>query len=391
MSKAKRNLLWRDAFLCTCLTSAVTLFFYFLFVNVSFLDPFEKAFEDFSFNDLYYSEGFYEPVTTKEIVLVNVKQAGRFELAQAIQQVAQANPKVIGIDLVFRDLKEPYADSLLREALQLPRVVTAFYSDDTAIVTNHDYFRGADAREGFVNLDQPDGGRVIREFTGMRNGEGGMEWSFPARLAALADEGEAGKVDVQLLFHPKPIDYQIGNQQFLTLDIDEVLQSESLPVVENAVVIFGYLGTPTGNPNDIEDKHFTPMNPAIAGRSAPDMYGVEIHGNITYMLLHNRFLMGIPTWVVYLVAFLCCMLSIKGAMQLYVRNEFWFDILAKVIQLSLSVILVYLTLLLLKSGIHVRITPVLILVLLGFEMIGYYEYLVVYLKKRYSWESYLLD
>src|SRR3546814_206396 len=151
----------------------------------------------------------------------------------------------------------------------------------------------------------------------------------------------------------RPIDYRIGSQQFLTLDIDDVLQSETLPVVKDAIVIFGYLGTPTGNPHDIEDKHFTPMNPSLAGRSAPDMYGVEIHGNIVYMLLHSRLLMDIPTWVVYLAAFLCCMLAVKGGMQLYVRNEFLFDILAKIIQLSLSVALVYVTLLLLKSGVYV--------------------------------------
>src|SRR3546814_642459 len=157
MNKTKRYLLWRDAFGCACLTSAVTLFFHFLFVNVSFLDPFEKAFEDFSFNDLYYSEGFYDRATTKEIVLVNVEQAGRFEIAQAIEQVVRSDPKAIGIDLLFKDLKEPYSDSLLRNALHLPGIVTACYQEDTAMVINHEYFRSASQARGFVNLEQPDG------------------------------------------------------------------------------------------------------------------------------------------------------------------------------------------------------------------------------------------
>ena len=365
------------------------MFFYFLFVNVSFLDPFEKAFEDFSFNDLYYAEGFYDRATTKDVVLVNVKHAGRFEIAQAIEQVVQSDPKAIGIDLLFKELKEPYSDSLLREALSRPQVVTAFYHEDTATVASHAYFRRDRAMAGFVNLDQPDGGRVIRAFNAVEAGADTV-FSFAARLVAVAGRSAMGG-NLERLSHTRPIDYRIGSQQFLTLDIDDIIQGDPLPVVEDAIVIFGYLGTPTGNPNDIEDKHFTPMNAAIAGRSVPDMYGVEIHGNIVYMLLHNRLLLGIPAWVVYLVAFLCCMLAVKFGMQLYVRNEFLFDILAKIIQLSLSVMLVYCSLLLLKSGIYVRITPVLILVLLGFEMIGYYEYLVVYLKKRYSWKSYLLD
>src|SRR5690606_12474635 len=125
----RRYLLWRDAFLCACLTSGVALFFYVLFVNVSFLDPFEKAFEDFSFNDLYYAEGFYDRVTTKDIVMVNVQHAGRFEIAQAIKAVSQSHPSAIGIDLVFKARKEPYSDSLLRDALRLPGVVTAYYQE----------------------------------------------------------------------------------------------------------------------------------------------------------------------------------------------------------------------------------------------------------------------
>jgi len=389
MNKTKHYLLWRDAFLCTCLTGTVALVFYLLFVNVSFLDPFEQAFEDFSFNDLYYSEGFYDQVTSKEIVLVNVKQAGRFEIAQALQHIAEAQPRAIGIDLLFKELKEPYSDSLLREALSHPRVVAAFYWEDTAAVASHPYFRERFAHEGFVNLDQPDGGRVIREFLGVK-ANGDTSVSLGVRLAGLAGK-EPDPGTLERLSRSQPIDYRIPSQGFLTLDIDDVLQSESLPVVKDAIVIFGYLGTPTGNANDIEDKHFTPMNTSIAGRSVPDMYGVEIHGNIAYMLLHSRFVMGIPDGLVYLAAFLFCLLVVKGGMQLYVRNEFAFDILAKIIQLSLSVILVYFALLLLKSGIYVRVTPVLIWVLLGLEMIGYYEYLVVYLQKRFAWKSYLLD
>src|SRR5690606_34396995 len=192
----------------------VALFFCVLFVNVSFLDPFEKAFEDFSFNDLYYSEGFYEKTTTKEIIMVNVQHASRFEIAQAIQQVSQSQPQAIGIDLLFKELKEPYSDSLLRDALYLPRVVTASYLDDTAMVVNHDYFRSASETTGFVNLDQPDGGRVIREFNSAQIADDTL-FSFAAQLVAVA--GNSVKADpINRLSQYRPIDYRIGSQQFLT-------------------------------------------------------------------------------------------------------------------------------------------------------------------------------
>src|SRR3546814_17338852 len=69
---------------------------------------------------------------------------------------------------IFKDLKEPCSDSLLLNALHLPGIVTACYQEDTAMVINHEYFRSASQARGFVNLDQPDGGRVIREFSGVQ-------------------------------------------------------------------------------------------------------------------------------------------------------------------------------------------------------------------------------
>src|SRR3546814_17657651 len=104
------------------------------------------------------------------------------------------------------------------------------------MVINHEYFRSASQARGFVNLDQPDGGRVIREFSGVQI-TGDTLLSFAVQLVTVA--GNHVKADdMERLSQYRPIDYRIGSQQFLTLDIADVLQSETLPVVKDAIVIF---------------------------------------------------------------------------------------------------------------------------------------------------------
>ena len=78
-------------------------------------------------------------------------------------------------------------------------------------------------------------------------------------------------------------------------------------------------------------------------------------------------------------------------MRLYKRSSLAYDVLIKIIQLVISIVYLYLALKLLKLNVYVFITPILVLTLFGLEMIDFYVYLVDYLKKRFKWDSYLLD
>ena len=129
MKALKNKLLWRDTFLCTLFTLAFAGFFLLLFVNLSVLDPFYKAFKDFSFTDIYYSKGFYKDTKVDDVIIVNIKHHNRFEIAQAINKVAEQNPKVIGLDIVFKDRKEPFLDSVLRASLTNNKnIVTSYFA-----------------------------------------------------------------------------------------------------------------------------------------------------------------------------------------------------------------------------------------------------------------------
>lgn len=389
MFRIRNELLWRDTLLCTILTYIVSGLFLLLFINLSVLDPFYKAFKDFSFTDIYYSKKFYKDSRVSDIILVNVQQQDRYTIAQTIDKVALQNPKVIGLDMVFKDRKQHFIDSILKTTLaKHNNIVTSYYSEADSIIRNDAYFISDFDIEGYINVNLSNQDAVIRDFVGVDPNKENA-YSFATQVALTS-----GEFSIENASHYQeriPINY-IGNKEtFLSFDMDEILASETIPAMNDAIVLFGYLGTPTGNEFDIEDRHFTPLNPKFAGRSTPDMFGVVIHANIVNMLTQANFITKVPKSFIYIFAFIISFFAIMYGIKLYKRSNLAYDILIKLVQLTLSIMLLYLALLLLKQNIYVFITPILVLTLFGLEMINFYAYLIDYLKKRFEWKSYLLE
>ena len=381
-NKLKLSLIWLDAVWCTLFTLIIAGLFYLLFVNITFLDPFEKAFEDFSFTDLYYSKLKSEEAITPNIILVNVEHEDRFAIAQAIHIISLENPKAIGLDLLFKELKTPFTDSILKTELsQHKNLVTAYYHTDSSVVKNHPFFKSETEKSGYINFDQEES-NVIRDFEGTDE-EGNLSFVVQlAKVSGFIDSDE--KLDK--LEGRMPINYTGNSDQFLTVTISELLDLQEFPAAKDAVVIFGYLGTPTGNVNDIEDKHFTPLNPKFAGRSVPDMYGVVIHANILKMFMNKNFITKIPKSVVWILAILFCYVCCLISLKLEQKSEFLFDLLKKLLVFIVAVLFLYLALLLIKSNIHLDVSIILILTLLGVEMVEFYIYLMRYLKSKGIWK-----
>ncbi|WP_426430613.1 CHASE2 domain-containing protein [Winogradskyella sp. HB-48] len=389
MKKILHNkLLYRDALLCTVMTFVVAGLLYFAFVNLSILDPFERAFKDFKFTDIFYSKRFNKEQRNDKIIIVNIKHSDRFQIAEAINTIAEQNPKVIGLDIIFKERKQEFIDSILKNTLHRhENIVTAYFNDNDSIINNHDYFKLNAEKKGFINLNLKGQNTVIREFIGVK-GEDEKEYSFATKIALEADF-ITEEYALKELKKPIPINY-IGNKDvFLNFEIEEVLSSDKIPAFKDAVVLLGYLSD--GNEAyDIEDKHFTPLNEAWVGRATPDTYGVVIHANILNMLSQKSLMYRISVFSTYVLAFVLCFFSIFFGMKIYKRNSFVFDITEKLVQLIISVVFLYLALVLLQVNIYINVVPIILLCLLGLEMIDYYEHLVIQLNKKYGWESHLL-
>jgi CHASE2 domain-containing sensor protein len=391
MEKPKVSLLYKDAFLCTILTFIIAGVLYFTFVNLSFLDPFEKAFKDFKFTDVFYSERFKPEERNSKIVLVNVKHANRFQISQAIDKVAQNQPRVIGLDIIFKERKLAFTDSLLQTTIRNNKaIITSYFWDDDKRVENDSFFLSDVVKEGFINLNLKKQNSVIRDFVGVQNYANGNEFSFATKMAI-----EAGYITKtfaeEKLKHRLPINYIGDKDVFFNFSIKEILDSNTIPALKDAIIIFGYLGDNANTDFDIEDKHFTPLNKAWVGRSVPDTYGVTVHANILNMFMKKGLIYKLPNFFVYLFSFVFCFFTIAFAMKIYKRNEFVFDLSERLLQLIISVVLLYLALELLKVNIVVNTVPIILLSILGIELVDYYMYLITYINKKMKWKSYLLQ
>lgn len=221
--------------------------------------------------------------------------------------------------------------------------------------------------------------------------------SFAVQVAITSNDFDIIKSKEKITKH-LPINF-IGNiynkddnnNSFLVFDIDEILSKSTIPVLKNAIVLFGYLGNPTANSFDIEDKYFSPLNSKFAGKTIPDMHGVVIHANVISMIMNKGFLKIFPKFFTYLLAFFISFYVILFAMKIYNKNTFIYAISIKAYQLIFSIIIVFIAFALLNWNIYINILPILVFTLLGLEMIGYYVHLLKYLKKRFKWKSQLLD
>ena len=180
------KILFRDAFFCTIMTFIVAGILYFAFVNLSILDPFEKAFKDFKFTDIFYSERINKDQRNNKIVIVNIKHADRFQIAQVIDKIDAQGPSVIGLDIIFEDRKSEFIDSILKSSLASAKsLVTAYFHENDSVVNNHDYFQFNGETKGYINLDLEGQNSVIRNFLGVK-GDNNNEYAFATQLALKA-------------------------------------------------------------------------------------------------------------------------------------------------------------------------------------------------------------
>lgn len=386
MSNRKWSYLWLDALFCTIFSFIIAGILYLVVINVSILDPFNKAFTDFNFTDIYFSK-FLNKKVSNDVIIVNIKHDDRYQIALAIEKVAKQNPKSIGLDIIFKDLKNSYIDSVLKNSFEKHHnLIFSFYRNDSTLVKNHSYFNTHYNDEGYINVNLGNQNATIRNFKGATENS----FSFATKIAIKSgyinnDEANA------ILKSEMPINYFGDMNSFLHFDIDEILSANSIPAMNNAIVLFGYLGTPTGNIYDIEDKHFTPLNSSIVGRSTPDMFGVIVQANIIKMLIQNNFITKIPRFFSFLIAFVLCFFFTLIGLRLLKKNKLIYDLTIKILQLLISIILLYISLALIKVNINIQITPILVLSVIGLGMIKFYKHFLNFLNKRFKWKSQFLD
>lgn len=373
--KVKSNI-WIDSILATVFIYV----FMFIIQNISTfrifdaLDPIGEALADMEMTDYAFSK-LRDPLPPDtSIVLVNMGPLDRAGIAQQLQIVDKYEPAVIGMDGFFKSYNNDTLGSMslsftianLKSKLVMASMVQQ--SDSLAEIHLGEelydvYYRsdsmfrvGDDIYEGLVNLDTEaryqDDVKICRAFPPQREIIGDTTHvAFAAQLAYLFDSTslepllERGSEYEIINFRGDFVNFFEEDKfstRFYALDWDQVLREDFVPgLLEDKIILFGYLGEEFGAAQ-WEDKFFTPLNPKIAGRANPDMYGPVIHANIVSMILNRDYVDSFSEFTENLIGVILCFVNVLLFSLIYRNMGAWYDGTTKLIQVIEVLLILFL-------------------------------------------------
>ncbi|MCB0495824.1 MAG: CHASE2 domain-containing protein [Cyclobacteriaceae bacterium] len=399
---------WIKSFLAT--------FFIFIFMTLAgmflsifdFLDPIGDALSGYELTDQVFSNPQWRevPPPDENILIVNVGNLSRREIAQQINILNSFQPKALGIDLIFRNLKaDTLGDLMLADAIaNTPNAIVyqkllspgdvdedIFYD----VEYSNPIFNLGNAKPGFVNLlndEKADAQqfeiKTCRSFYPKQylydslNSKVDTVYAFAVELARFLKPDNvkdflARNNDEEIVnYSGNIIDYgktRLGTR-FYALDTYQVLDTLFTPdLVKDKIVLMGVMGSSFDDKYTIEDKYFTPLNARQAGRANPDMFGVVVHANIISMILNNSYIDTMGSTGSYIAAFILCFSNILVFTLIYYKLSEWYDGLTKLLQLLQALLFTFLIILAFHLyNYKLDLTLAIILVLLAGDVLEVY-------------------
>lgn len=381
---------WRNFLIDVVLCSGFVFLILITIVKIStwsplqVLDPIGQALADTELTDLTFSRLREDPEIDTNILIVNIGNLSRAEVAQQINSISKYKPKVIGIDSFFdcpngRDsvncpmAYDTLSNMLFAEAianagnvvmvtklLQTKALVDKF--GDVAIydsLERSDEILRKSAHEGYASLETDAGHqedlKTCRRFNPKMMVNGEEHYAFSVKAAMAFDSVktmrflERDNFAEVINYRGNTIDLYGASEyagRYFALDWYQALDTNQFvpALIKDKVVLMGFLGADFSD-TSWDDKFLTPLNSKMAGRARPDMYGLVVHANIVSMILNEDYINETPDWVETLIAALLCMSTVAVFLLINsnVKLAPWYDALSLVIQLSQILIFSFVT------------------------------------------------
>jgi len=372
----KSSIFWIfiDAVIINVFTFLTLIFLWAIIDSIDLFNPFDEFFDNFDYTDLYYSELLADEMPTDtNIFIVNIGNLNRKEIAQQINTIQKFNPKVIGIDAVFAE-RRGMDDFLLQQSLNSADNIVmggfGVYENDkaTGIIKSDSFF--GDLPTGHLEMQSDP--KTVREFDKFIRYNDTIVNAFAVEIASKYDEQlfldfAHRKDQIEL------INYRGGKMPFIVFDYEEITDSnENLKIIEDKIVLMGYVRMFSGAPADTIDSHFTPLKKSEYGYA--DTKGIEIHAHILSMILSKRYIDQLPYWANILIAFIISQLFLMWLVYYYVNGAKLFDILSKPIQFVLIVLVLWITFLIFSAfSLKIDMIPSILALILCIEVLYLYE------------------
>jgi len=392
----KKLLLTRDTFFATVFVFLVIQILELIALNADIFNPFVHSFNDFELTDLYFSKMNSKRTLDTNIIIVNAGNLPRKIIAEKLSVLNHYHPKVIGVDLLFRDKKDDYDDSLLISALHenkntvLPLSIDFTGKEENPIKETINPTFGK-LPEGFIDLCG-DTVSTVREFYPFRKVNDRTFESFDTKIIELFDMN-AFRILKARNREKERINYCGNINNFIHIDLMDVFENnEQLSVIKDKIVLIGYFCIKEdGQFCSFEDIHFTPVNPKISGRTFPDMNGITIHANIISMMLNKNYINVMPWWLSFLMAFILCYFNIAFLIHTFKYRTKWLHFFGKAMQLVTSIVLLLLVFFVFRIfRYRIESTLAITALILSVEVLDFYNGLVVWLNQRFHFKTVLL-
>ena len=384
------KLLFKESFFCMLFSFLILGIVTLIGLNLSFFTPFNNAFKDFSYLDLYYAEnlGNNPDHINQNIILVNIDCLDRKEIADLLNKLERQKPSVLGLDVIFKEEKDQAKDQALAKSHGINSLVTTYAVSNLGIVKSSNKIARPNQHSGYSNFSFDLETAVVRNFQGFRKEGDSIQVSFGAAVAKKYLKSEWNTDLDSYLQKERPINYTGNREIFLILENEDIISQDTLPIVKDKIVLLGYLGKPQSHQFDIEDKHFTPMNHKFVGKSAPDTFGLVVHANIINMIITNDFISVVPRWVLILLTILITYFAITYFIWVAKRQLASYVLRLNIIRLVFIVAFVWISLLFFRNGILFKTVGIIAVAAFSVGLIGYYKKLVHLLYKKFKWNGY---
>jgi CHASE2 domain-containing sensor protein len=373
MKKIKYSIFF-EALRINIFTFLTFVFLWAIIDSIDLFNPFDEFIDNFDFTDLYYSEFLNDEMPTDtNVFIVNIGDLDRRGIADLIFTLQSYNPAVIGIDAVFAE-RRGMDDFYLQQALNSGNniVLGGFGKYDnnieTGIEKSNEFF--GDFPTGHLEMQADP--KTVREFDKFIKFGDTIINSFAMEIVSKYSE------DLFLKFAQRKnktelINYRGGKMPFIIFDYEEINDTNiNLSIIENKIVLMGYVRMFAGAPADTLDSHFSPLKKSEYGYA--DVKGIEIHAHIISMILSQDYIDQLPVWLNFLIAFIIVQLFLMWLVYYYVNGAKLFDIISKPVQFILIVLTLWITFLIFsKWGIKIDMIPTVLALILCIEVLYLYE------------------
>lgn len=394
----KDRKLYFESFLATLLVLLMVWLLFFLFsMSLKPLNFVANSIKEIYLSDIYFSH-IKEQKADTSIVLVNIGELNRTDIATLINLIGESEPAAIGLDVLFSKTSPDKVglDSVKRVAAKFNDLIVfpVFYDQQT---NNPDvrYHVLPNVKKGHINLiSNQNRTQPVRYFHPYYlNDQGEYFYSFAAKISSIVDiekfepiKSKSSKRQI--------INYFGDGSAFRTLEATDILNGsiDYSSFINDKVVLMGFLGSGKfSRLDDLSDKYYSPLNETFFGRSHPDIYGLVIHANMVKMILEGDYINQLSPWKLGILTFAIVYIHMIAFMFFFVKRHVWYHIAAKLIQLVSLILIVGLLFISLD---RLNILPdfifLFLAIFLSVDLLYLYEALSEFAYKRFGWKSYFI-